>query len=255
MSPSDASPSLPAGKAPDLFESELEALQKAREIHESPNAGAQAYRQSLGELIEHFERLMRQTRRLIGHSDRAEREMHALNSQLQTLARQLEYHATHDALTGIFNRRAVIEQANRVFSQEGAVMIVLDIDQFKRINDDFGHPVGDMVILGVTDCLRRTIGKAGVVGRVGGEEFTVLLPHMPVEDAVRMAETLRTTISSHVFDLPVDRPVTASFGLSINPSGTDFDTAYNQADAALYAAKRTGRNRVEVFQPAPQATA
>lgn len=255
MNPSGAPSNSPAGKAPDLFESESQALRKAREVHESPDAGGQAYRRSLGELIEHFERLMRQTRRLIGHSDRAEREMHELNSQLQALARKLEYHATHDALTGIFNRRAVIEQTNKVFSREGAVMIVLDIDHFKRINDDFGHPVGDVVIHGVTDCLRRTIGEAGIVGRVGGEEFTVLLPRMSIEDAARMAEALRTTISSHVFDPPVDRCVTASFGLSANPPGTDFDTAYNQADAALYAAKRAGRNRVEVFRPAPRATA
>ena len=198
---------------------------------------------------------MRQTRRMIGHSDRAEREMHALNSQLQTLTRQLEYRASHDALTGILNRRAVIEQTNQVFSREGAVMIVLDIDYFKHINDDFGHPVGDMVILGVTDCLRRTIGEAGILGRVGGEEFTVLLPRMPLEDAVRLAEALRTTISGHAFGQPVDRAITASFGLSANPAGTDFDTAYNQADIALYAAKRAGRNRVEVFRSAPQAPA
>ena len=252
---SDASSVLSIGKSPDLFESELEALRKAREIHDLPGADGQAYRQALGELIGHFERMMRQTRRMIGHSDRAEREMHELNIQLQTLTRKLEYHASHDALTGIFNRRAVIEQTNEVFSRESAVMIVLDIDHFKRINDEFGHPVGDRVILGVTDCLRRTIGEAGVVGRVGGEEFTVLLPRMSLNEAVHMAQTLRAVIVGHTFGPPVDRPVTASFGLSANPRGTDFDTAYNQADTALYAAKRAGRNRVETFHPVDQAMA
>lgn len=252
---SDLASNPPAGEPPDLFDIELQALRQAREVHDAPDAGGQAYRQALGELIGHFERMMRQTRRMIGHSDRAEREMHELNIQLQTLTRKLEYHASHDALTGIFNRRAVIEQTNRVFSREDAVMIVLDIDHFKRINDDFGHPVGDRVILGVTDCLRRTIGQTGIVGRVGGEEFTVLLPRMAAGDALDIAQTLRKAIVEHAFGPPVDRPVTASFGLSANPRGTDFDSAYNQADAALYIAKRAGRNRVEIFGPASQAMA
>ncbi|WP_026349752.1 GGDEF domain-containing protein [Bordetella sp. FB-8] len=252
---SSASSNLSAGNPPDLFESEMQVLRKAREIHDASDAGEQIYRQALGELIGHFERMMRQTRRMIGHSDRAEREMHELNIQLQTLTQKLEYHASHDALTGIFNRRAVIEQTNKVFSLESAVMIVLDIDHFKRINDEFGHPVGDRVILGVTECLRGTIGETGIVGRVGGEEFTVLLPRVPAEDALGIAQTLRTAITGHAFGAPVERPVTASFGLSANPRGTDFDTAYNQADAALYAAKRAGRNRVEIFDPRLQTLA
>lgn len=87
--------------APDLFQSESEALERARAIRADANADAQRYRHALGELIGHYERLMRETRRLIGRSDRAEREMHALTQQLQ-------YRATHDALTDVFNRSAVI---------------------------------------------------------------------------------------------------------------------------------------------------
>lgn len=238
-----------AKSAPDLFEHETEALERARAVYTSPDATAQDYLQSLGNLIRHFDRMMRQTRRLIGHSDRAEREMHALNQRLQTLAQQLEYRATHDALTGAFNRSAVIEQASQAFAQDGAVMILLDIDFFKRINDDFGHPAGDAVILGIVTCLRRIVGDAGIIGRVGGEEFTVLLPGHGLDAAAQLAEAMRAAIASHPFGPPIDRTVTASFGLSVNPRGTDFGTAYSLADAALYAAKRAGRNRVEISRP------
>jgi diguanylate cyclase (GGDEF)-like protein len=243
---SDAPADAVARNEPDLFERENAALEKARAVHAGPGAGAQDYQDSLGELIKHYERLMHQTRRLIGRSDRAEREMHVLNNQLQTLARQLEYRATHDALTGALNRSAVIELANDALAKGSAVMIVLDIDHFKRVNDQFGHPVGDTVILGIVSCLRRIVGEAGAIGRVGGEEFTVLLPGYELDEATRLAEAMRDTIAQHIFDAPVDRPITASFGLSANAAGTDFSTAYTLADAALYAAKRSGRNRVEV---------
>lgn len=232
--------------APDLFESETEALQRARAIAQVSDADAAVYRTSLLELTAHFERLMRETRRLIGRSDRAEREMNGLNQQLHTLAQQLEYRATHDALTGILNRGAIIEKSVQALAHSGAAMIVLDIDHFKRINDEFGHPAGDSVIRGIVDCLRRIVGDAGLVGRVGGEEFTVLVPGGSLEQAVQLAEAMRAAIAEHRFCAPVQRQVTASFGISACPAGTHFDTAYGMADAALYQAKRAGRNAVQV---------
>jgi diguanylate cyclase (GGDEF)-like protein len=232
--------------APDLFTSEAEALERARSILAQTDADAQVYRQSLSELASHYERLMRETRRLIGRSDRAEREMNALNGQLQTLARQLEYRATHDALTGVLNRGAIIEMTTQALLRTGAVMIVLDIDHFKHVNDEFGHPAGDTVIQGIVDCLRRIVGEDAAIGRVGGEEFTVLIPGGQLEEGVNLAEAMRQAIADHVFGQPVDRSITASFGVSANPVGTRFDDAYGMADTALYHAKRAGRNRVEV---------
>lgn len=241
-----AAPGTRIEDAPDLFESEKAALDRAREALADEHAASSDTRQSLAELTGHFERLMRETRRLIGRSDRAEREMNALNLQLQTLAQALEHRATHDALTGVLNRGAVIELAGRALRDGSAVMIVLDIDFFKRINDDFGHPAGDAVIQGIVACLRGIVADAGIIGRVGGEEFTVLLPADTLAEATALAEAMREAISSYVFAAPVDRGITASFGVSISPGGTDFDTAYASADAALYCAKRAGRNRVEV---------
>jgi diguanylate cyclase len=225
------------GNAPDLFRSESEALERARSIGADPNMDAEGYRLALIELVRHYERLMRETRRLIGRSDRAEREMQALTHQLQ-------HRATHDALTGVFNRSAVIERTIRALRVNRAVMILLDIDDFKRINDDFGHPVGDAVILGIVNCLRQILGDKGIIGRVGGEEFTVVLPGSDIAETLQLAESMRAAIAGYAFPAPVNRPITASFGVSDNPVGTDFDTAYSLADAALYTAKRGGRDRV-----------
>ncbi|MBN3726199.1 diguanylate cyclase [Burkholderia sp. Ac-20379] len=227
-----------AGAAPDLFQNESAALERARATHLAGDADADTLRRSLGELIEHYERLMRETRRLIGRSDRAEREM-------QALAQQLAHRASHDALTGVLNRSAVIELTAKTLRTSNAAMVVLDIDEFKKVNDDFGHPTGDAVILGVVDCLRRIVGEVGFIGRVGGEEFTVLLPRSDFAGAVDLTERMRQSISDSLVVPQVNRRITASFGVSVNVAGTSFDTAYGLADAALYRAKRGGRNRVE----------
>jgi hypothetical protein len=99
-------------------------------------------RQALGDLLLAYERLLRETRRLVRRSDRAELEMNQLNSRLQDLAAELEHRATHDTLTGVLNRAAVIELVNQYFVHDDLSLIVLDIDHFKRINDSFGHPTG-----------------------------------------------------------------------------------------------------------------
>ncbi|MCO8167406.1 GGDEF domain-containing protein [Pseudomonas sp. 21LCFQ02] len=237
-----------ADQTVDLFSSETDALRRARSVLAQADADAELYQQSLAELTSHFERLIRETRRLITRSDRAEREMSALNLQLQTLAEQLEFRATHDALTGVLNRGAVIERAKRMLESTGAVLIVLDIDLFKQINDDFGHPAGDAVIRGIVECLAPIVAKVGVIGRVGGEEFTVVLPGSDLQQGLDYAEAMRAAIAGHCFAAPVNRQVTASFGVSASAAGLRFDAAYSSADTALYQAKRTGRNRVERAQ-------
>jgi len=233
---------------PDLFEAERLALQAGQAAYETCLAAASdPCHQALGELLTAYERLLRETRRLVRHSDRAELEMTQLNQRLQDLASQLEYRATHDSLTGIFNRAAIIELVDRHFKSQDLALIVLDIDHFKRINDSFGHPVGDRVIVGVVDCLKRVVPATAYIGRVGGEEFTVLLPGQSGDAAQEVAEAVRRTIELHSFDLSDGSGITASFGVSWAPSGGKFDDAYNQADEALYQAKRSGRNQVACF--------
>ncbi len=229
---------------PDLFESENSVLAHARSVFCDVDAGEDAYRHTLGQLISYYERLMRETRRLIRRSDREELEMNRLNHRLQELAQELEYRATHDTLSGALNRGAVIDLATAALARGNLALIVLDIDYFKRLNDDFGHPAGDAVICGVTACLKDAVHAEGAIGRVGGEEFAALLPGFTIDEAVDLAEKMRQAISQYRFPAPVNRQVTASFGVSWSPQGRAFEHAYGRADEALYDAKRSGRNIV-----------
>jgi diguanylate cyclase (GGDEF)-like protein len=229
----------------DLFEAETAALTQAHNILASGNNTPENYRPALEALIGHYERLIRESRRLIARSDRTERELTTLNARLQQLTTELDYKAKHDNLTGVFNRGAIFDCAARYLQSDALSLIVLDIDFFKRINDEYGHPTGDAVIQELVVRLRFALDSLGEIGRVGGEEFTVLLPGCNLEKACEIAENLRLHIANKRFPCLPDRAVTASFGVSFSAAGTRFADAYACADAALYEAKRNGRNRVE----------
>jgi diguanylate cyclase (GGDEF)-like protein len=228
----------------DLFEAEEAALRAAEEAHAREASDAATYRDAFGALIARFRRLVRESRRLILHSDRQERELTALNSKLRQLAAELDYKARHDPLTGALNRRAVIERTEALLRDGPLALIVLDIDHFKRINDECGHPTGDAVIVELVERLRGIAPASAEIGRVGGEEFTVVLPHADLASAATVAEQMRARVAAATFLSPPEREVTASFGVSDAQRGSTFGDAYARADAALYEAKRGGRNAV-----------
>jgi diguanylate cyclase (GGDEF)-like protein len=234
-----------AGEQPDLFAAEGQALVRARAAF-GMDAEDTDHRGVLGELIVHYERLMRETRRLIGRSDRAERDMQQLNRELHQLALQLQHRATHDPLTGVLNRGALIDCAGGTLQRESAALLVLDIDHFKCINDDFGHPVGDAVICAVVDCLKALVPAPAAIGRVGGEEFSIVWPGLAPEGVRGVAQRLCDAVRALDHAAPVDRAVTASIGAGWFARGTAFETAYGRADVALYQAKRDGRDRVRL---------
>ncbi len=154
-----------------------------------------------------------------------------------------------DGLTGIYNRRCFemrigeeLERASRFQSRMAVIMI--DIDHFKKLNDDFGHLIGDDVLRGVAAILRQQLRKLDVVCRFGGEEFAIVLPETSGENAAAVAEKLRRHFENHRFP-GVPRPVTISCGVADYPSqGATRDEVMAASDAALFIAKRTGRNRV-----------
>ena len=164
---------------------------------------------------------------------------------------QVKQLAYLDGLTGIFNRRYFelriteeIERASR-YSHELSVVMV-DIDHFKRINDEFGHLLGDEVLRQIGRMFSTQLRKPDVLCRYGGEEFALLLPEATPERATSVAEKLRHTIERYPFP-GVPRPVTLSAGIASFPGhGTTRDELVQAADAALYAAKQAGRNRVLV---------
>jgi diguanylate cyclase len=129
-------------------------------------------------------------------------------------------------------------------------LIMLDIDHFKRVNDTYGHPLGDRVIAAVGQSIRECVGQAGVAARYGGEEFAVLLPSQQIEIAERLAQSIRKrveqgTIRRRHGEEPIDG-VTVSAGVAVWHQEDDTSSLIERADRALYASKRAGRNRVTV---------
>jgi diguanylate cyclase (GGDEF)-like protein len=154
-----------------------------------------------------------------------------------------------DGLTGIFNRRffelRIVEEMDRARRfQSGMAVLMVDIDQFKRLNDEFGHLLGDEVLRQVSSIFHQQLRKIDVVCRYGGEEFAILLSQTNPQHALAVAEKLRRLVESWQFP-GVPRPVTISAGVATFPDhGSSRDELVKSADAGLYAAKQGGRNRV-----------
>jgi diguanylate cyclase (GGDEF)-like protein len=158
--------------------------------------------------------------------------------------------ATHDALTGLFNRRYFFEAANRELMrarrQEVDILLMcLDLDHFKSINDTHGHATGDNVLAATGEILRSTLRRSDVAARMGGEEFTVLA--CDTHDAVMLGERLRLALQVYQAQHPELVNFTVSIGITrLRPDDEDMATALKRADDALYEAKHNGRDRVVV---------
>jgi diguanylate cyclase (GGDEF)-like protein len=169
-----------------------------------------------------------------------------------------EIRAATDGLTGLPNQRAVADALKRTFAQATKTttplaLLLIDLDHFKQINDQRGHPVGDQVLASVGVTLRSVLRTGDFAGRKGGEEFAVLLPDTEIAAALEIAERVRAAIAE--ISLPgADVSVTASLGVASFPDhASTLDRLERLADAALYLAKRQGRNRVELAEPASAA--
>lgn len=152
-----------------------------------------------------------------------------------------------DPLTGILNRRGFFSQAGDV-APEGAIAVILcDIDEFKKVNDTYGHTVGDTVLQDFVAVLKQAADASGcIIGRLGGEEFVGLLPNTDIVDARAFAERIRAEFAAAPHKgLPASHVVTVSIGVAVAFGNETLETVLNQADQALYRAKVKGRNCVE----------
>ncbi|MFP3854335.1 MAG: GGDEF domain-containing protein [Anaerolineales bacterium] len=174
-----------------------------------------------------------------------------LSQQLAEAEERLRILATVDDLTQAFNRRQLLalaqlewERAERY--QRELSLAILDIDHFKRINDSYGHQLGDRVLRQISQLCQSELRRPDRLGRYGGEEFILLLPETGAQEAVVVAERLRQSIENHNFLTPSGKVgITASFGVATLSSKTpDIDALLRYADEALYIAKSEGRNKV-----------
>jgi len=162
---------------------------------------------------------------------------------------ELLYNATHDQLTGLNNRHVLSQEGKRTFShakRHGNKLsaIILDIDHFKHVNDEYGHLVGDKVLVNIAKILKQNMRTEDFTARFGGEEFIVILEDCNVIQAKEKAESLRKKIENTITD---SIRITASFGVcELNEKHYTFEALLKDADEALYRAKDNGRNRVEI---------
>ena len=172
--------------------------------------------------------------------------------RMQHLVRMLEHKAQIDGLSGLWNRRYFDQRLQQEWSEAARhdrplSLVMCDVDRFKRLNDQFGHPFGDGVIERVANILTSGRGS-DIVCRYGGEEFGMILPSTPLERAQEVAERHRQAIEAQVWPGHPDLIITASFGvadLQLLQEGATPDDLIQAADAALYRAKQSGRNRVD----------
>lgn len=184
-------------------------------------------------------------------------EQKRYDEQIQLLNLQFKYLAMIDELTGLTNRRSFFMQgANEIkrtqrFNQPLSLMM-LDVDRFKTINDRYGHEVGDQVLQRISNTLSANLREIDTVARMGGEEFGVLLPNTAAEDALILAERLRSAVENTRYPiLDPSMKVTLSIGVAgCDTDCEDIDTMLRNADAAMYHAKNEGRNRVVMFKRA-----
>jgi diguanylate cyclase (GGDEF)-like protein len=187
----------------------------------------------------------------------------ALERERDELIVQLRRQSNTDALTGLSNRRGFLEAAERELGQArrhgyGLVAILLDIDHFKRFNDELGHAVGDSVLIQIADVIRREKRDGDLAGRLGGEEFVLLLGHCDLAYGCVFAERLRRSIENIAALAPLvpgAAPIRTTASLGAAEFGAEcrsLDALLKQADAAMYAAKAAGRNQVRPAVTAAQ---
>ena len=267
------SPGGSGNKGPySLFAQEEEVIARAGEMVAKLNQVAEGVEM----LVTAYRQQYREQQRLVRLSDRMQLDLHTAKQRLEEQAKQLielnqslseeikqrellEAHlriqATTDSLTGLFSRLHFFELSQRevrrqVRRQSPLSLLLIDLDHFKKINDRFGHSAGDQALVFFADTCRANLRETDIVGRVGGEEFAVLLPDTKLEDALELSRRLLRSLSQA--PLQVDSAeihVSASIGVVVVEPGDDgLRQAYSRADQALYQAKAQGRNRVVAWR-------
>jgi len=186
---------------------------------------------------------------------RVQLKIKSLQDELKKANELLKRLTNIDHLTNLFNRRYLTEILDGEFfrarrNNEFLSLVIVDIDYFKKVNDTYGHQNGDIVLAAVASLAQRQLRAYDSAARYGGEEFVLVIPGTPLDGGALVAERLRQAVLEHFFPAPMeDLTVTISAGVATYPSPLvdSVDSLFRQADEALYRAKQSGRNRVEVM--------
>ena len=167
---------------------------------------------------------------------------------LREVIHRLDYLATHDSLTGLYNRRKFFELAQQLYNakSDGVFAVMIDIDHFKRINDRHGHHSGDLVLKAITKSIRDLLPADSIFGRVGGEEFAALINAYNLDEVKQLIEKIRITVSELIISIRDGANLSCTISSGAAQTGEDItslDDLLKKADDALYEAKGSGRNR------------
>ncbi len=197
---------------------------------------------SINKILEELNELKRENKELTRELKQYHKDVVMLQEELKIAKTEAEM----DFLTGLVNRRrferAVLEMLNDLQTKNYPFsLVILDIDDFKSINDKYGHAVGDTVLKEIAAILKTFLRANAISSRIGGEEFAVILPGSDLEQAIHIAERLRKAIENRSFNLD-DIRVTASLGVAEAKKSDTLETLFERADMALYEAKKSGKN-------------
>lgn len=217
----------------------LTAKNQRQEMLEAMDAGADDF------LAKPFDPLELKARLLVG------KRIVSLQQKLVSANDALQFTASHDFLTGTWNRSEILAFLQRELARsrrDGSPVgiVLLDVDHFKQVNDQFGHETGDFVLKEIAARLSANQREYDGIGRYGGEEFLLVLPNCDLSATARRADQIRNLIATTPILTPQGaKSVTVSMGVTVAESCTDSESLLRRADVALYQAKRNGRNRVE----------
>jgi len=262
----------------NLFDHEEEVIRSASRFLEDQPQDVDGLHATVRDLVQAFRQSAKEQKQLMRAGDRQQEQLRQVSIELKEKSRLLEEQARHllilntdlahevetrktlevelriqattDPLTGVYNRRRFLELgeyefAREVRNQRGLCLLTLDIDHFKKVNDTHGHGVGDETLVRFSQACRTCLRALDTIGRIGGEEFAILMPETSLPDACRVAERMREAVASCTMAGSVGPfQITVSIGAAQLLEGEAFNEVMARADHQLYSAKHGGRNRV-----------
>lgn len=231
----------------ELFQKELSVVDRISTVLQDERMSADVARSHLASLLDEYKKLLRQTQQLVKLNDSHASKLRRVNDSLKQYSESLEYSSSHDALTGLFNKGAITDIIHKQLELSDFVLILFDIDHFKKVNDTYGHQVGDQVLHGLAQLVKDNTKHKDFLGRFGGEEFIMLLNDATPSECIAMAGKLLQDIEQTVLveERETRISVTVSIGLTEVKQREAFAEVYARVDKLLYLAKRKGRNRIE----------
>lgn len=238
----------------ELFSLEEKIISHGEKILSTDAYEESCWKTEYSNLLKEYKKLYKQLNRLIRINDRQQSKL----SQANVI---LERNSKHDELTGIYNRRMFNEVLDNEWRrairfQLPLSLLIFDIDHFKKINDEYGHPAGDEVLKITAKKIEKVARRVGdIAARYGGEEFVLLLPHASKMGSFKIGEEIRREVSKTDFvyeNQTIKVTISAGLASMVPDNETSPDVLVRRADDALYLAKRTGRNRVCIFDDVSQ---